>query len=109
MYQPKAASTETLLKPPSAQSRHRCRCLFVAIDRATRWVFVRIYPTPTAANARRFSWDLDRAALMKITRVLPGHVAVWCRSFDHVLCSKGDEPWAQSGRMNFARMRFGSR
>ena len=38
-----------------------------------------------------------------------GLVAVWCRSFDSVMCSKGDEPWAQSGRMNFARMRCGSR
>lgn len=38
-----------------------------------------------------------------------GLVTVWCRSFDHVMCSKGDEPWAQAGRMNFARMRFGSR
>ncbi|AUH33742.1 PAAR domain-containing protein [Paracoccus tegillarcae] len=38
-----------------------------------------------------------------------GPVAVWCRSFDHVMCSKGDEPWAQSGRMNFARMQCGLR
>ena len=29
--------------------------------------------------------------------------------FDSVMCSKGDELWAQSGRMNFARMRCGSR
>ena len=36
-------------------------------------------------------------------------VAVWCRSFDSVMCSKGDDLWAQSGRMNFARMRCGSR
>jgi len=39
----------------------------------------------------------------------PGPVTVWCRSFDHVMCSKGDEPWAQAGRMNFARMRCVSR
>ncbi len=38
-----------------------------------------------------------------------GPVAVWCRSFEHVMCSKGDEPWAQAERMNFARMRCGSR
>jgi hypothetical protein len=38
-----------------------------------------------------------------------GPVTVWCRSFDHVMCSKGDESWAQAERMNFARMRFGSR
>jgi hypothetical protein len=40
---------------------------------------------------------------------LSGPVAVWCRSFDHVMCSKGDEPWAQAERMNFARTRCGSR
>ena len=40
---------------------------------------------------------------------LSGLVAVWCRSFGSVMCSKGDEAWAQSGRMNFARMRCGSR
>ena len=40
---------------------------------------------------------------------LNGPVTVWCRSFDHVMCSKGDELWAQAGRMNFARMRCGSR
>ena len=34
-----------------------------------------------------------------------GPVAVWCRSFDSVMCSKGDEPWAQEERKNFARMR----
>ena len=51
--------------PPNAS-----RYLFVAIDRATRWVFVRIYPAQTAANARRFLRDLERAAPMKITRVL---------------------------------------
>jgi transposase InsO family protein len=51
-------------------SKRRRRYLFVAIDRAARWVFVRIYPAQTAVNARRFLRDLDRAAPMKITRVL---------------------------------------
>jgi len=35
-----------------------------------------------------------------------GPVTVWCRSFDHVMCSKGAELGAQAGRMNFARMRI---
>ena len=39
--------------PPNAR-----RYLFVAIDRATRWVFVRICKSRTAANARRFLRDL---------------------------------------------------
>lgn len=42
----------------------------MAVDRATRWVFVRIYPAKSAANARRFLRDLERAAPMTITRVL---------------------------------------
>jgi len=36
------------------------RDLFVAIDRATRWVFVLVYNSKTAANARRFLRDLER-------------------------------------------------
>jgi transposase-like protein len=54
---------------PQMADEERRRYLFVAIDRATRWVFVRIYPAKTAANARRFLRDLERAAPMKITRV----------------------------------------
>jgi hypothetical protein len=51
------------------------RCEFgckvnVAIDRATRWVFVRTYPTQSVANARRFLRILARASAMNITWVL---------------------------------------
>ena len=46
--------------PQMADETNR-RYLFVAIDRATRWVFVRILPARTAANARRFLRDLHRA------------------------------------------------
>ena len=46
------------------------RYLFVAIDRATRWVFVRILPAKTAANARRFLRDLHRACPIRITKIL---------------------------------------
>lgn len=55
---------------PQMADEDRPRYLFVAIDRATHWVFVRMYPAQTAANARRFLHDLARAAPMKITRVL---------------------------------------
>ncbi|MCH8467693.1 MAG: AI-2E family transporter [Roseinatronobacter sp.] len=34
-----------------------------------------------------------------------GPVAVWCRSFDSVMCNKGDEPWAQEERKNFEKTR----
>ena len=46
------------------------RYLFVAIDRATRWVFIRIYNSKTAANARRFLRDLERACPTRIRMVL---------------------------------------
>nr|WP_265508485.1 hypothetical protein [Paracoccus rhizosphaerae] len=46
---------------PQMADEDRRRYLFVAIDRATRWVFVRIYPAKTAANARRLSHATWRA------------------------------------------------
>jgi transposase InsO family protein len=55
---------------PQMADEDRRRYLFMAIDRATRWVFVRINSAQTAANARRFLRDLERAAPMKIIRVL---------------------------------------
>jgi len=51
--------------PPNAR-----RYLFVAIDRATRWVFIRICNSKTAANARRFLRDLERACPISIRTVL---------------------------------------
>ena len=35
-----------------------------------------------------------------------GPFTVLCRSSGPILCSKGDEPWAQAGRMNLVRIRF---
>lgn len=46
------------------------RYLFVAIDRATRRVFVRIMPAKTAANARRFLRDLQRVCPIRIARIV---------------------------------------
>ena len=46
------------------------RYLFVAIDRATRWVFIRICNSKTAANAQRFLRDLERACPLRIRTVL---------------------------------------
>jgi transposase-like protein len=48
----------------------RRRYLFVAIDRATRWVFIHVFPTKTAANARRFLRDLERACPIRIRTIL---------------------------------------
>jgi hypothetical protein len=46
------------------------RYLFVAIDRATRLVFIRIYRAKTAANARRFLRELERACPLRIRTIL---------------------------------------
>ena len=42
----------------------------MAIDRATRWVFIRICKSRTVANARRFLRDLERACPLRIRTVL---------------------------------------
>lgn len=39
---------------PQMADEDRRRYLFVAIDRATRWVFIRVFKPKTAANARRW-------------------------------------------------------
>jgi transposase InsO family protein len=46
------------------------RYLFVAIDRATRWVFIRVFKSKTAAKARRILRDLERACPIRIRTVL---------------------------------------
>ena len=68
-YEPGYLHLDVKYLPQMADEQRR-RYLFVAIDRATRWVFVRVYRAKTAANARRFLRDLERAAPMKISRVL---------------------------------------
>ena len=44
--------------------------LFVAIDRATRWVYIAIHPNKSAASARAFLKALAKACPIKITRLL---------------------------------------
>ena len=51
--------------------RYLWEYLFVAIDRATRRVFVPVYNSKTAANARRFLRHLERACSLRIPPFLP--------------------------------------
>ncbi len=44
--------------------------LFIAIDRATRWVFIQIMPSKSAANARKFLKALHEACPIKIKHIL---------------------------------------
>jgi transposase InsO family protein len=55
---------------PRMADESRRRYLFVAIDRATRWVFVAIHPDKTAASARRFLTALYAACPIKIVKLL---------------------------------------
>lgn len=74
------------------------RYLFVAIDRATRWVFVRVYHSKTAANARRFLRDLERAFPVRIRTILTDNG----KEFTDQLF--GLRKRAQSGRHEFDRL-----
>jgi len=52
---------------PDEQAR---RYLFVAIDRATRWVFIRIYNNQSELSSTDFIRRLHKAAPMKISKIL---------------------------------------
>ncbi|RFU12358.1 IS481 family transposase [Rhodobacteraceae bacterium W635] len=68
-YEPGYIHIDVKYLPKMADESSR-RYLFVAIDRATRWVFIRIFKAKTAANARRFLRDLERACPMRIRTIL---------------------------------------
>lgn len=55
---------------PQMADESRRRYLFVAIDRATRWVFVQIRPSKSAASARAFVQALSRSCAIKIQKIL---------------------------------------
>jgi transposase InsO family protein len=55
---------------PQMPDETQRRYLFVAIDRATRWVFVRIYADQSEASSCDFLWRLHEAAPMKISKLL---------------------------------------
>jgi transposase InsO family protein len=55
---------------PQMPDETQRRYLFVAIDRATRWVFVRIYADQSEASSCDFLWRLHQVAPMKIAKVL---------------------------------------
>ncbi len=55
---------------PQMQEETQRRYLFVAIDRATRWVFVQIKSNKTAASAKAFLKTLHKACPIKIVKLL---------------------------------------
>ena len=50
------------------------RNLFVAIDQATRWVFVQLKASTTAASAQAFLRALHKACPIRITKLLTARV-----------------------------------
>jgi len=68
-YEPGYIHIDVKYLPQMADESSR-RYLFVAIDRATRWAFIRVFQPTTAANARRFLRDLERACPMRIRTIL---------------------------------------
>jgi len=55
---------------PQMADEHQRRYLFVAIDRATRWVYVALKADKSARSATAFLTALHRACPIKITRIL---------------------------------------
>ena len=55
---------------PQMQDESQRRYLFVAIDRATRWVFVQLKSNKTAASAHAFLKALHTACPLRITKLL---------------------------------------
>ena len=68
-YEPGYLHIDVKYLPQMADETAR-RYLFVAIDRATRWVFVKIMAAKTAANARRFLRALHDSCPISIRKVL---------------------------------------
>ena len=68
-YEPGYLHVDVKYLPKMADESSR-RDLFVAIDRATGWVFVRVYKSNTAANARLFLRNLERACPLHICTIL---------------------------------------
>ncbi len=68
-YEPGYIHIDVKYLPQMADESSR-RYLFVAIDRATRWVFIRVFRAKTAANARRFLRGLERACPLRIRTIL---------------------------------------
>lgn len=83
---------------PQMADESRRRYLFVAIDRATRWVFVAIKGDKTAANARRFWHALHQACPIRITRLLTDNGKEFT---DRLFASREREP---SGEHEFDQL-----
>jgi len=83
---------------PQMPDEERRRYLFVAIDRATRWVFIRLYKANTAANARRFLNALAKACPLHIRTLLTDNGGAFT---DRLFGTRARQP---SGEHEFDRL-----
>lgn len=75
---------------PQMQHETKRRCLFVAIDRATRWVFVQIkFNKTAAASAKAFLKALHKACPIQITKLLTDYGKAFA---DYLFASREREP-----------------
>ena len=77
---------------PQMQDQSRRSYLFVAIDRATRWVFVQIKRDKTAASAKAFLNALYKACPIKISKLLTDNGKEFT---DRLFASREREPSGQ--------------
>jgi transposase InsO family protein len=96
-YEPGFLHMDVKYLPQMADETAR-RYLFVAIDRATRWVFVAIKANKSAASARAFLNALHTACPITITRLLTDNGKEFT---DRLFASREREP---SGKHEFDRL-----
>jgi len=96
-YQPGFLHVDVKYLPQMADE-HKRRYLFVAIDRATRWVHVAIMPDKSAASARRFLNALHKACPIRITHILTDNGKEFT---DRLFASREREP---SGNHEFDQL-----
>lgn len=83
---------------PQMQDQRRRSYLFVAIDRATRWVFVQIKRDKRAASVQAFLRALHKACPLRISKLLADHGK---ELTDRLFASREREP---SGKHEFDRL-----
>ena len=83
---------------PQMQDESRRRYLFVAIDRATRWVFVALKKDKSAASARAFLNALHKACPIRIQKLLTDNGKEFT---DRLFASRERQP---SGNQEFDRL-----
>jgi transposase InsO family protein len=96
-YEPGFVHVDVKYLPQMADEQKR-RYVFVAIDRATRWVFIAIKSQRTAAAARSFLNELVKAAPFKIRTLLTDNGTEFT---DRLFGSRGKQP---SGEHEFDRL-----